>query len=233
VIIYFNNTMKTSHFLLRRAARIVAALLLAGVCGLTGCLSRPALTRQTFTFDAPPMSATNAVAGGRVLGIRSLQIAAPFDSRAFVYRNGEFSYARDPYAGFLEPPAGELLAPVRGWLCDSGSFSAVTEAGSALKPDALVEISVSRLFGDFRQPEHPAAVLTMQFVFFDAPNGVPGRVILQQDYSRRIPLDAPTAAALMDGWNQALAEILAAVSMDFRRAETGGPTQPKSFHSQN
>jgi ABC-type uncharacterized transport system auxiliary subunit len=208
--------MKTSHLLSRWAARIVAALLLAGVCGLTGCLSRPALTRQTFTFDAPTISATNDLTDGRVLGIRSLQIAAPFDSRSFVYRTGEFSYARDPYAGFLEPPAEEMMVPVRGWLRGKGQFSAVTEAGSALKPDTLVEISVSRLFGDFRQPEHPAAVLTMQFVFFDAPNGVPGRVILQKDYSCRIPLDAPNAAALMDGWNQALAEILAEVSTDFR-----------------
>ena len=212
--------MKTSYLLSRRAARIVAAVLLAGVCGLTGCLSRPVLNKQTFTFDAPTISATNAVASGRVLGIRRLQIASPFSSRSFVYRTGEFSYARDPYAGFLEPPAEELLAPMRGWLRDSGSFSAVVETGSALKPDTLVEISVSRLFGDFRQPEHPAAVLTMQFVFFEVPNGIPGRVIFQKDYSRRIPLDAPTAAALMDGWNQALAELLAEVSTDFRRSET-------------
>lgn len=212
--------MKTSHLLSRWAASIVTALLLAGICGLTGCLSRPALTRQTFTFDAPTISATNAGAGDRVLGVRSLQIAVPFDGRSFVYRTGEFSYARDPYAGFLELPADELLSPVRGWLRDNGNFNTVTEAGSALKPDTLVEISVSRLFGDFRQPEHPAAVLTMQFVFFDAPNGVPGRVILQQDYSRRIPLDAPTAAALMGGWNLALAEILAEVSTDFPHSKS-------------
>ena len=217
--------MKTSHFLSFWAARIFAVLLLAGVCGLTGCLSRPALTRQTFTFDVPTISATNAVTGGRVLGIRSLQIAEPFDGRSFVYRTGAFSYARDPYAGFLEPPAEELVAPVRGWLRDSGSFNAVVEAGSALKPDALVEISVSRLFGDFRQPGHPAAVLTMQFVFFDAPNGIPGRVMLQKDYSRRIPLDAPTAAALMDGWNVALAEILAEAASDFRHSETEEPVR--------
>jgi len=212
--------MKTSHLLSRRAARIVAALLLAGVCGLTGCISRPALTRQTFTFDAPTISATNAVTGGRILGIRSLQIAVPFDGRSFVYRTGEFSYARDPYAGFLEPPAEEIIAPLRGWLRSNGNFSAVVEAGSALKPDTSVEIIVNQLFGDFRQPEHPAAVLSMQFVFFDAPKGVPGKVILQQEYSRSMPLDAPTAAALMDGWNRALAEILAEVSTDFRRSET-------------
>ncbi len=134
------------------------------------------------------IAATNTVASNRVLGIRNLQIAAPFDGRSFVYRTGEFSYVRDPYAEFLEPPAEELMAPVREWLRGSGNFSAVVEASSALKPDMLVEVSVSQLFGDFRQPEHPAAILTMRFVFFDATNGVPGKAIFQQEYSRSIPL---------------------------------------------
>ncbi len=130
-----------------------------------------------------------------MLGIRHLQIAAPFEGKSLVYRTGDFSYVRDPYAGFLESPADELMAPVRGWLRSNGGFSAVVEPGSALKPDTFVEISVSQLFGDFRQPEHPTAVLTMRFVFFDAPNGIPGKVLLQQEYSRGIPLKAPTAAA--------------------------------------
>jgi hypothetical protein len=152
-----------------------------------------------------------------VLGIRNLQIAAPFDGRSLVYRTGEFSYVRDPYAEFLESPAEEMMAPVRGWLRDSGNFSAVVESGSALKPDTLVEISVSQLFGDFRQPAHPSAILTIRFVFFEAPNGVPGKVIIEQESSRSIPLSAPTAAALMEGWNQALDEILTEVSSDFAR----------------
>jgi len=212
--------MKPSHLHPQRTKNIILLFLVACICGLTGCISRPALTRQTFAFSAPTIFSTNAVAGGHVLGIRKLQIAAPFDDRSFVYRTGEFSYVRDPYAGFLGSPADALLAPMRGWLRDSGSFSAVVEAGSALKPDTLVEINVSQLFGDFRQSEHPAAAITMRFVFFDAPNGIPGKVILQQAYSRSVPLEALTAAALMDGWNRALAEILAEVSSDFHRAET-------------
>ena len=212
--------MKPSHLHPQRTKNIILLFLVACICGLTGCISRPALTRQTFAFSAPPIFSTNAVAGGHALGIRKLQIAAPFDDRSFVYRTGEFSYVRDPYVGFLESPAEELLAPMRGWLRDSGSFSAVLEAGSALKPDTLVEISVSQLFGDFRQPAHPAAVLTIRFVFFDAPNGVPGKVVLQQAYSRSVPLVAPTAAALMAGWNRALVEILTEVSSDFRRSES-------------
>ena len=212
--------MKLSSVLSRWATRTFHVLLLVATCELTGCLSRPSLNKQTFTFSAPPLSTTNVTISDRVLGIRNLQIARPFDGRSLVYRTGEFSYERDPYAEFLDSPAEGLIAPVCGWLRRNGDFSAVVEAGSALKPDTQVEISVSQLFGDFRQTKHPAAILTMRFVFFDAPNGVPGKVILQQEYSRSIPLSAPTAAALMEGWNQALTVILAEVSSDFRRSET-------------
>jgi cholesterol transport system auxiliary component len=211
------NIMKFSQIHSRLATNIFIAFLLACVCGLTGCLSRTALNKQTFAFGIPAIAATNVVSSNRMLGIRNLQIAAPFEGRSLVYRTGEFSYVRDPYAEFLEPPAEELMAPVCGWLRSNGDFSAVVEAGSALKPDTLVEISVSRLFGDFRQPEHPAAILTIRFVFFDAANGIPGKAMLEQEYSRNIPLNAPTAAALMEGWNQALSEILAEVSSDFAR----------------
>jgi len=209
--------MKTLQIRSRLSANIFVTFLIVCVCGLTGCLSRPAISKQTFAFDTPAVTATNVVAGGRVLGIRNLQIAAPFDGRPLVYRTGEFSYVRDPYAEFLESPAEELMAPVRGYLRGGGDFNAVVEPGSALKPDTLVEINVSRLFGDFRQPGHPSAILTVRFVFFEAGNGVPGKVILEQEYSRSIPLSAPTSAALMAGWNQALVEILARVSFDFAR----------------
>lgn len=209
--------MKISQIHPRLAAKLIACMLLAGVCGLTGCLSRPGMNKQTFAFGMPAIGSTNVVAGDRVLGIRSLKIAAPFEGRSLVYRTGEFTYVRDPYAEFLESPEEELMAPLREWFRDKGNFSAVVEAGSALKADTLVEIRVSQLFGDFRQPRHAAAILTIQFVFFDAVNGIPGKAILEKEYSRSVPLNAPTAAALMAGWNHALAEILAEASSDFAR----------------
>ena len=209
------GTMKISQIQTRLAANIFAVLLLACVCGLTGCLSRPGMSKQAFAFGMPAIATTNVVTGDRVLGITKLRIAAPFEGRSLVYRTGEFSYVRDPYAEFLDSPEEELKAPVRRWFRGKGDFSAVVEAGSALKPDTLVEISVSQLFGDFRQPEHPAAILTIQFVFFDAVNGIPGKVLFEQEYSQKVPLKAPTAEALMAGWNHALAEILSEVSSDF------------------
>jgi hypothetical protein len=204
----------------RLTATVFRAGLLAGVLGLSGCLSRPALKIETFTFNAPAGGITNTLASGRSLGIRRLQIAAPYAGRSLVYRTGDFSYVRDPYAEFLEAPAEELMEPVREWLLQDGAFRHVLAGGSALKPDTLVEINLSQLYGDFRQRSHPLAILVMQFTFFDAPNGAPGKLLLQREYSRGILLDPPNAASLMKGWNQAVAEIIGEVSADFERLTT-------------
>ncbi len=209
--------MKTSHAFHRWIVSILA--ILAAVLALCGCLSKPPLHKQTFTFAAPPTASAVAVAGDRVLGIRHLRIAPPFDGRSLVYRTGEFSYVRDPYAEFLDPPEEQMMAPVRGWLRRTGVFSDVVDAGSALKPNTVVEISVTQLYGDFRRPEHPCAVVTMRLVFLEARTGAPTKSVLQQEYSRSIPLTARSAAALMEGWNQAFDGIFAEVASDLRRSE--------------
>jgi ABC-type uncharacterized transport system auxiliary subunit len=208
--------MKTSPAFPRSIVSILA--MLAAVLALPGCLSKPPLHKQTFTFGAPEISPTNVITGDHVLGIRHLRIAPPFDGRSLVYRTGEFSYVRDPYAEFLDPPEEALMAPVRGWLSRAGGFSDVVDAGSALKPDTVVEISVTEFYGDFRRSTHPCAVVTMHLVFFEARNGVPTKPILQQEYSRSIPVTAPSAAALMAGWNQAFGGIFAEVASDLRRS---------------
>jgi len=186
---------------------------------MTGCLARPHLDKQTFVFACSQSTSAKAASGNRVLGIRTLQVAEPFQGRPFVYRTGEFSYDRDPYAEFMDPPAEELLQPVCSYLQDSGKFSAVVESGSALKPNTLVEIQVLQLYGDFRAAEHPTAVLAARFVFFDAPHGIAEKAIMQRYYSRDIPLTARTAPALIKGWNEALAQILDSAVQDFGQAD--------------
>ena len=195
------------------------AVLLAAVCLLTGCLARPPMEKQSFIFAPPPPTAAKAAPGSRVLAIRTLQVAAAFEGRAFVCRTGEYSYESDPYAEFKIPPAEALVSPVSAWVRAAGEFSAVADAGSALKPDTLVEIHVAELYGDFRPAEPAKAVLAMRFVFLDAPHGLPGKVLLQKEYTRAAPLKARTAAALIEGWNLALAQILAAATQDFGRLE--------------
>ncbi len=204
------------------AIGILATLTL--MLGLAGCLSRPALTRQSFGFALPP-STNSAARSGRVLGIRRIEVAPPFDGQTLVYRTGEFSYERDPYAEFLVPPAQDLEEPLRAWFRATGAFKAVAEPGSALKPDTLVEVFLDQLYGDFRHPAHGEAVLSARFVIFDAPQGAPAKVLLQKQYSLRLPLHARTAAAVVAGWNEELGRIAARVCSDLQNQKLWSQTR--------
>lgn len=192
-------------------------LLLLSAAIFSGCLSKPAMTEQTFAFSAPALSATNEPAGSRVLAIKTLQVAPPFDGQSLVYRTGDFSYERDPRAEFLGQPAEVLAGPVAELLRGDGYFGAVVKMGSADKPNALIEIDVSELYGDIRKPGSPSAVLAMQVIVMDAKGGLPGKVLLQKNYSRRIPMKSTSPAALMAAWNEALVGIFADLATDFRR----------------
>jgi len=225
------NAMKTPASRFFRGLGIFGFLSLALVLG--GCLLRPSMKTQTFAFTAPLHVATNSAADDRVLSIRTLQIAPPFDQRALVYRTGDFSYEPDPYAEFLSSPAQELTAAISGILSADGCFHAVVGMGSAARPDTLVEIDISQLYGDIRKPGSPYAVLALQVIFVNATNGLPRDVIFQRDYSRRIPVQSPTAAAFVKGWNQALVEIFAEVASDFRSREQATNRPGSDFREQN
>jgi cholesterol transport system auxiliary component len=214
------NAMTSSFLHSRRVVWIFAAALLMLAITFCGCVSRPALNEQTFAFSTPASAATNSVANGHVLEIKSLQIAPPFDGRSLIYRTGEFSYQRDPYAKFLGLPAEGLVGPVSEMLRRDGGFSEVVQPGSAVQPDTLVELTIIQLYGDIRKPRSPCAVLAMQVTFIAATNGMPVKVILQNNYSKRIPINSTTPAALMEGWSEGLVGILAEATSDFQNHET-------------
>ena len=199
---------------------ICSVLLLLSAFTFSGCLSRPSMKKQTFAFSVPATPVANETSGGHVLGIRTLQVAPPFEGRSFVYRTGEFSYERDPYAEFLGLPAEVLAGPVTELLRGDGCFSAVVKMGSAARPDTLIEINVSELYGDIRKSDSPGAVLAMQVILTEAKNGLPGKVLLQKNYSHRIPMKSTTPAALMAAWNEALVETFADIASDLRRDQT-------------
>lgn len=197
--------------------KLCGVVLLALVSG--GCLSRPALHKETFAFSAPAASRTNEAVGGCVLEVKSLQVASPFDSRSLIYRTGDFAYERDPYAEFLGPPSEILVVPVSEMLLANGCCRAVVEAKEGVKPDRLVQMNITQLYGDIRRPGHPSAVLAMQITVMDTTNGLAGSVVFSRSYSRNIPMKSTAPAALMEGWNQALAEIFAEIAPQIARRE--------------
>lgn len=201
------------------------------VFAVSGCLSRPSLVRRSFAFQTPQATtgrrtATNAP----ILELRQVRVASTFDGQSFVYRTGSFSYEHDPYAEFLVPPAEALASPIRGYLRHSGLFRAVIRPDNVLPPDVVLEVFVSRLYGDLRESHQPAAVLGLRVLFTRVGQGASSRVLLQRNYLRRIPVKTRTAAAIMAGWNKGLQQILSQVVSDWKK---GAPVSHPAWSGKN
>jgi cholesterol transport system auxiliary component len=187
---------------------------------LSGCLSRPALKRQTFALLDPPPGQTNTAPQGAVLQLRSVEVSPLFAGRALVYRTGQDAYELDPYAGFLVRPDGALAIPLRSYLRNSGLFRDVVEPGSPIKADEFLEVHVSEFYGDFRKSETPGAVVTLRFVLVQPSDGGGSRIGLNREYSRRVPLKSNTAEEVVAGYDEALAQIMKELVTDLTQAQS-------------
>ena len=211
----------------RSPARTTLVLLpLALLLVLAGCLSRPALVHQTFALQSPPATGVAVVKGDHVLALRMVEVSPLFRDRSLVYRTGPDSYELDPYAGFLVPPGRALAIPLGACLRNSGTFKNVVEVESPLATDTFLEVHVDELYGDFRQPGRPAAVLSLRLLLFRDVKGGESELLLQKQYSRSIPISQNTAVAVVAGWDKALAEIMAEANSDLATAMAAmAPTQ--------
>ena len=193
---------------------------------VAGCLSRPALIRQDFVFQTPPITrpATNPVSD--ILALTSCDVSPPFAGQPLVYRIGPNAIETDPYAGFLVPPDKTLAIAIRTWLARSRLFTSVVEPGSSVPADQSLAIYVDELYGDLRVPGRPQAVLSLSLVLFDSRKGNGQQVLFQKEYSRNLPVAQNTAVAIVAGWNQALGQIMDEVASDLKAAHKRAAQNP-------
>ena len=159
------------------------------------------------------------------MSLRSFEVAPTYAGSELVYRVGEHSIERDPYASLAAPPARLLTAAVRAYLRDSDYIRDVVAPGEGLPVDADLEPGLLELSGDFTNPAEPAAVMALRIRVLTRPAGGAEREILLKAYTRRIPLSQRTAAAVVAAWNRALGEIMAGIPVG---PETGPAAA--SFH---
>jgi cholesterol transport system auxiliary component len=76
---------------------------------------------------------------------------------------------------------------------------------------------VTELYGDFRPGRAPAAVLAVQFALIDQTGARP-KAVLERSIARRIDIPQASPDALVRGYGDALAEILAELSTDLQYA---------------
>jgi hypothetical protein len=74
---------------------------------------------------------------------------------------------------------------------------------------------VNALYGDFRNPNSPRAVLEIEFFLTSEIAAKPG-ILMQNRYAKSLPLTGRTPEALVKAWNHALEEILTSLTADLK-----------------
>ncbi len=199
-----------------RRAFLVTALL-SGV--FSGCLGRPALQVRTFALAVPPPARRGGEAPpAGVLWVRPVRVAAAFDSRAFVVRRAESEYVADPYNGFLVSPGPMLTELVAGWIQGLEVFRSVVTGGSQVSPSHALEVEVTELVADYREPSAPTAVLALTARLLHPLAGPPAQQWRwQRELRKRVPIAKAAPTELVAGWNRALSEILSSLSADLQQ----------------
>jgi ABC-type uncharacterized transport system auxiliary subunit len=200
---------------MRRAPVLLAVLALAA-CGL----SRPAVERTQYllaaTRDAPAAQAAKPVA----IKVRPLRADPLYERQEFLYRVDGQRVISDFYNEFAERPDAMITSAVIGWLKSARLFAAVIEPGVPADAPYILDGSVTALYGDLQDPRKPASVMALRVYVVRAAN--PNlEVVLDRTLEQRVEVAANTPQAFAQGYNQALALILAALERELAALELG------------
>ena len=206
----------------RRCSNHVAlyfALILTGTLLAGGCsLKKPSPARHSFLIEAPRTGEARAAAASGVLRVRNLQVAAPFEGKGFVYRSSGLGYQTDFYQEFLVAPRALLTEQTRQWLGASGLFRYVLDPASKSDATHSLEGNVSALYGNYRDPASPKAVLAVEF-FLTNDQAVSPEIVFHKSYRQEVPLENRAPETLAKGWGKALEQILAALEQDLNKVQ--------------
>jgi hypothetical protein len=204
------------------ASKPRVGLALALALGALGCsvLRREYPERQQFVIEASRPESSDPPARGLVLGVTRFRTSPLLSGTNFVYRTGEQTYESDFYNVFWTLPSAMVANQAGKWLRESGIFSNVVDPTSTTPRAYALEGAVDELYGDFRNPSQPAAVIGLRFALVDVRGPEP-KLLFHRDYSVSRPIPAATPKALAAGWSEALSEILTALEADVRAAEPG------------
>ena len=189
-----------------RSIALLSALTL-GSALLTGCgLSQSNPDQTTWLVTPERTSAPHAKPVSLNLKMGAFSANSPFDSKPLVYRISENRFEKDFYNVYLVYPRDMVANATRQWLVKSNAFNKIIEQSSAFFPEYQLQGVIDEFYGDYR--DTPQAVVTIQF-YASSSISSSNYIFSSPRITRRVTLKDKSPQALIDGQQQALAEVLA------------------------
>ena len=187
------------------------------LCLVSGCirLASSYPEKRYFLIDISRQEDVSPRATDEVLRVVTLSVSPQYEGKDFVYRKGDVVYESDFYNEFLISPTDMFTEQVRQWVARSGLFGQVADLSSYNEPTFFLGGTVTALYGDFRDISAPKAIMEIEFLLTHNL-AAQGQVIFQNRYRREIPMDKASPPALVEGWDEALRQILTDLEKDLR-----------------
>ena len=148
-----------------------------------------------------------------VLRIRPLEITRAYAGKGFVSRTSDVEYRSDYYTEFFTAPSEMLSASLSNWMKASGLFAEVVGASSSLTPGRVIEGHIDGLYVDLRDDSQVRATMSLQLRYINDGGSQP-EIVFAKTYSQAIDVPSSVAEAVVQGWNQALEQILTRFEKD-------------------
>ena len=196
---------------------LVVVALLAGCTALT----RQAPVRQTFLLDAPAPPAVAHPQPG-ALRVGTINVAAPFRGKTFVYRVGDLRFESDYYVEFLVPPGTMIGEQTARALDHAKAFTRVAGPGAAGEAEWVLDGFVTALYADMREAGKSVAELDITY-YLTPTAGAQETPIWTREYRRRVPMRDATPASYAQALNTAFGEIVVELARDLAAAQLPKP----------
>lgn len=190
------------------------------LCVLSGCVSlaKSFPDKHYYALEVTRDGEPGTPVAGAVLDVRGLLVSPRFEGKELVYRTGDTRYESDFYNAWLVSPSAILTQQVQHWLSQAQLFESVGAMPSYLDATHILEGTVTALYGDYRQPGGPKAIVGMHLVLIE-DNSTRTAIVFQRDYQQMAELSETSPDALTRGWNQGLQQILMTLEEDLRRVD--------------
>jgi cholesterol transport system auxiliary component len=195
-----------------RAGAMFATLLMLALLAACSAITRPAPVRQTFLLD-PPLPSVLPQAQPAALRVGTVNVAAPFRGKAFVYRMDELRYETDFYVEFLVPPAAMLADQTTRVLMRAKPFARVTGPGSSVDAEWILDGFASALYADMREAGKPAAELAITY-YLTSAGGVEQTPVWSREYRRHTVMRDSSPVAYAAALNVAFGDIVTELARD-------------------
>lgn len=191
---------------------MAAALLAAWGSGCVS-LERSYPEKRYYALEVRTPETTGGAVRDEILQVSPLRISPRYQDRSFVYRISDTGFESDFYNQFIAPPAGLISEEIRKGLINTRLFKYVISASNSQAPSYVLEGNVNGIYGDFTNLNAPAAVIDLEFFLTSELPAKPG-ILMQKRYVRSAPVSSRSPEALVKSWDQALEQILAALTAD-------------------